>query len=376
MSEAGILNEVIAKSPNRRGFVRKLGLASAALGATAVTSKVAQAQSAGSGPPDVDILNFALNLEYLESEFYNIASTGLSIDQLGVDISGSGNLGISTGGHAVPFVTPAIQSLAVELAKTELEHVDLIRQTIFSLGGSPVARPPINLNALSFGFANENDFLVLARAFEEVGVSAYSGAAPLIANSSVLGASARILAVEAEHAGCIRWIISQRGLTTTAVDAADLLPPPSGTTYAAINSQGLTPVRTPGQVLYVVYGGSANATTGGFFTMGVNGNIKTSAAVAATIDGATLTLSPNPIHVSSPGTPGTTTVTWNAPSAQAVEVRVGGPNGALFAYGQNSGSASTAAWVVDGTMFYLQDANKAMTEAGTLAMVVAHVVTP
>ena len=68
MNNKGLLQEVIEKAPNRRSFLTKVGIAGAALG---VAQGVGLAQSS-SGPSDADILNFALNLEYLEAEFYNI----------------------------------------------------------------------------------------------------------------------------------------------------------------------------------------------------------------------------------------------------------------------------------------------------------------
>jgi hypothetical protein len=72
-------------------------------------------------------------------------------------------------------------------------------------------------------------------------------------------------------------------------------------------------------------------------------------------------------------TVGKTTVHWNVPSVTAIEVRVGGPGGALFAAGTNSGSAETGVWVSDGTVFFLQDASGSDTidPSHTLAFAVA-----
>jgi hypothetical protein len=82
-----ILDEVIAAAPDRRRFLQKIAIAGAAVTASS-TIPFAKAQSPA--PSDADILNFALNLEYLEAEFYTVATTGKTIDQLGIAVDGSG----------------------------------------------------------------------------------------------------------------------------------------------------------------------------------------------------------------------------------------------------------------------------------------------
>ncbi len=59
-----------------------------------------------------------------------------------------------------------------------------------ALGSAAISEPAINLNALGFGFGSQNDFLKLARIFEDIGVSAYAGAAPLL-SSAVVGTAAK-----------------------------------------------------------------------------------------------------------------------------------------------------------------------------------------
>jgi hypothetical protein len=83
-----------------------------------------------------------------------------------------------------------------------------------------------------------------------------------------------------------------------------------------------------------------------------------------------LTASPNPIVVPVGTLSGTTTIQWNAPAAQTVEIHIGGPAGILFAGGGGSGSAQTGSWVTDGMQFYLQDTSggKALTADNTLAL--------
>ena len=276
MANGHILEEAIAAASNRRRFLSKIAVASA--GAAALGAGLMEGQT--SAPTDADILNFALNLEYLEAEFYTVATTGQTIDQMGVTISGSGNQGAATGGSMVDFSNSLFPTAAIanQIAADERSHVTLIQQALTAAGAQPIAQPAINLNALGIGFASVAQFLTLARAFEDVGVTAYAGAAPLISSKTVLGYAAQILGTEAEHASNIRLQVAQLGVSTTLLDGVDVLPPPSGQNYFSVDSTGLVQTRTPGQVLYIVYGFMANVTSGGFFPNGVNGTINTSSA--------------------------------------------------------------------------------------------------
>lgn len=219
------------------------------------------------GPSDNDILNFALNLEYLEAEFYTYATTGAGIDALGIGTSGSGTAGATTGGVQTVFSDPTIQNIANEIASDERDHVTFLRT---ALGGNRVAKPAINLAALG-DFSTQAVFLVLARAFEDVGVSAYGGAARFLDNDDLLEAAARILAAEALHTGNIRLLVAQQGLTTAPLDAKDIIPPPSGTQYFSLTTNSLSVIRTTREVLDIVYGGPG--VSGGFFPNGMNGAI-------------------------------------------------------------------------------------------------------
>jgi hypothetical protein len=277
MAKGRFLEGVIAEAPNRRRFLSKIAVASA--GAAAIGAGLMEGQTTAP-PTDADILNFALNLEYLEAEFYTVATTGKTIDQLGIGITGSGNQGAATGGKMVNMTNGSFptSAIAMEIASDERSHVTLIRQALTAAGAQPIAQPVINLDALGIGFGSLAEFLTLARAFEDVGVTAYAGAAPLISSKAVLGYAARILAAEAEHVSNIRLQVAQLGIPTSLLDGVDILPPPSGQNYFSLNSVGLAQTRTPGQVLYIVYGSMANATSGGFFPNGVNGTINMSSA--------------------------------------------------------------------------------------------------
>jgi hypothetical protein len=283
MSKKNLISDVLAESPNRRSLLKTFGIASAAAGAVFATGEKLQAQT--SSLTAVDVLQFALNLEYLESEFYTTATMGKTIDEVGIGITGSGNTGPTTGWNQVNFSNNLVFTgqIAMQIGQDERDHVTLIRSALQAAGVMPIAKPAINLGALGIGFANMLQFLTLARIFEDIGVTAYGGAAglPFFASSPYIGTAARILAVEAEHVGNIRLQVARLNIASPTLDGVDIPPPPSGTDFiSADNTTGLSAIRTPGQVLYLAYGNQANATSGGFFPAGVNGNINMSSAGA------------------------------------------------------------------------------------------------
>ena len=293
----------------RRQLLTRSGLSAAAFGAAAAlglgTLKKANADALtdlGFRPnikpgatSDYNILNFALNLEYLEAEFYLRAMTGVGLSA--ADTSGVGTTGTVTGGSAVPFATPAIAQYANEIASDELAHVRFLRT---ALGGLAVAQPTIDLStsfttaAVAAGliqpgatfnpFANEINFLLGSYIFEDVGVTAYHGAASLIQNKAYLDAAAGILAIEAYHAATVRTLLLQLGQAPATAKISALRAAASG----ADDDQGVTLggvpnislgdgnaiafSRTTAQVLNVVYLGGASGGYG-FFPAGLNGAI-------------------------------------------------------------------------------------------------------
>ena len=304
---------------DRRAFFTA-ALGAAAVGTAFAYSDPAKAQAAVT---DADILNFALNLEYLEAQFYLYAVNGTGLPAA-LTAAGSGTAGGTvTGGARVDFTSdPNVGAYAREIAADEQAHVQFLRT---ALGSAAVAMPNINISGAANGpftaaaraagvvgatetfdpYANPNNFLLGAFIFEDVGVTAYKGAAPLITNKTFLEAAAGILAVEAYHAAIVRTTLYAKGIPalidateriSNARDALDgspaedrirgigpdsdqgIAPSGSGNTLtsniAPLNVNGLAYSRTPGQVLNIVYLNAATTAMGGFFPNGVTGSIR------------------------------------------------------------------------------------------------------
>jgi hypothetical protein len=303
------LDRRVERRNSRRDMIAALAVGGFAL---AATSKAA----AQATVTDADILNFALNLEYLEAQFYVFAvnGTGLPASSLG----GTGTRGNVRGGRQVNFTDPVVRQYAKEIAIDEAAHVNFLRA---ALGAAAVAQPEIDIGstptsafsnaARSAGligagqafdpYASDENFLLGAYIFEDVGVTAYKGASPLITNKTFLEAAAGILAVEAYHAGLVRTVLYAKGVQTPSLrtsadaisDARDGLdgasdldqgisPIGTGVTRQSnivpLDANGIAFSRTAGQVLNIVYLDRRAVTAGGFFPNGVNGTIRTSAA--------------------------------------------------------------------------------------------------
>lgn len=306
LSSNSLLQENFSAPVTRRSALKKLGLGALGVGSLGLLNNTAEAafsKSAAADPTDLAVLNFALNLEYLEAEYYSYAVSGRGIESFGLGVTGAGTAGSTTvkANAQVPFVTAAIQQYAAEIAIDERNHVTFLRNVITAAGSTPAARPAINLResfaaaAMAAGlgagfdpFANETAFLLGSFVFEDVGVTAYKGGAPLISNKVYLEAAAGILGVEAYHAGIIRTLLFQGGAATR--NAAQALSDLRDAAGGAEQDQGvvdgsgnanLVPTdansiaysRSTRQVLNIVYLGK-DAPNGGFFPNGLNGAIK------------------------------------------------------------------------------------------------------
>lgn len=291
-NSSNLFKKIATNRSNRRRFMGQAGLAGlAALGAGHLSTTPTAAQTIAN---DNDILNFALHLEYLEAEFYLRAALGRGLAD--ADTTGTGTRGAVTGGSQVTFASEAIRQYALEIAADEEAHVRFLRS---ALGAAANARPAIDIQnsftaaataaglPLPFNpYADENSFLLGAFIFEDVGVTAYKGAARSITNKDILEAAAGLLAVEAYHASQIRTVLFARGLRAPVLQISNARDSLDGTTdldqgitdattrlanIVPTDANGLAFSRTPRQVLNIVFLNPDNvALSGGFFPSGIN----------------------------------------------------------------------------------------------------------
>ena len=330
MDTSDLTLELLQKRANelgkRRLFFRNAGAMSVGLlggtllgacggsdnnGANAQTAPVATKQDI-----DVDILNFALNLEYLEASFYQYAVFGRGLP---VNLTtGTGAQGFVTAGQQVTFTDPVVAAYAKEIAQDEIAHVAFLRS---ALGSAAVALPTIDIGGtdpngafstaaraaglvgpgVAFNpYASDEAFLLGAFIFEDVGVTAYKGASPLITNATYLEAAAGILAAEAYHAGLVRTVLYSKGMETPSLISSalaisnlrDMLDnsvdddqgiagaDSSISNIVPLDANGIAFSRSVGDVLNIVYGSASAVNRGLFFPAGVNGTFNTSTAFA------------------------------------------------------------------------------------------------
>ena len=284
-------HEDVVGDPSRR-FGMKAGLAAAAALA-AGTAAVGPAEAQIQTVTDADILNFALNLEYLESEYYLRGTTGAGLTA--AETTGVGALGAVTGGRQVNFTDTAIQQMLVEITTQERGHTNFVRG---ALGSAAIARPSINFtdafNAMGVAagigpfdpFASQTNFILGGLLFCETGQTAYKGSARFIQNKNILDSAAGLQAVEAYQSATLKLLTYQAGAQAIAnYNAAAALKNRlgGGTGDQPVIMNGvinITPTdgnsiafgRTPAQVLGIVYEGGA-ANNYGYFPNRVNGRI-------------------------------------------------------------------------------------------------------
>ena len=173
------LDKIQFEAINRSSFLMKGVLAAGATyGAFAAGPilRKAFAQSGGS-EGDIEILNFALTLEYLEAAFYEQAQKEAKLSS-------------------------EVADLAKLVGDHELEHVDGLTQAIEDLGGKPVKAPKVDFGD---AFSSEDTFLQTGIVFEDLGVSAYNGAGPAIESKELLAVAGQIVQIEGRHAAAVRF---------------------------------------------------------------------------------------------------------------------------------------------------------------------------
>jgi rubrerythrin len=174
----GGLGAVEVEPINRSALLVRGALAAGALyGSWSVSPLVRRAFAAQGSMNDVDILNFALTLEYLEAAFYSEAA------------------------KQVPGLSGELAGYVKAFGAEEQDHVDALSGAIKDLGGKPVEAPGVDFGD---AFSSTDSFLELAITFEDTGVSAYNGAAPMIDSKDLLAVAGSIVQVEARHAAAVR----------------------------------------------------------------------------------------------------------------------------------------------------------------------------
>lgn len=245
---------------------------------------------------DEDIFRFALNLEYMEAEYYLRGTTGKGIEDSDV----GSKPGDVVGGKKVSFETPALGEFMREVAENELAHVRFYRKT---LGSNAVDRPAIDFDAgfaavakaAGLGadfdpFGNQMNFVLGGMLFEDVGVTAYAGAATVLKNKEFLAAAAGILAVEAYHMGMARSTLYRMGekawkAANAVSDARDKIDGPDDkdqgirvdgkANFVPSTPDAIAFTRTPQEVLRIVYlTDQSGVSKGGFYPNGMNGTLK------------------------------------------------------------------------------------------------------
>lgn len=240
-------------STTRREALRKAGrlganVALAALPFYASAKRVMAKNYGARFETDIEILNYALTLEYLEYFFYLRAVGGLLNAGTDDEVEVPAELTISD---------PAALALFQSIRDNEAAHVGVLAETITSLEGTPVS---YTLEDFTFELApgvsvydSYEDFLLLSQAFEDTGVRAYKGQAADISSPAVLTAALQIHSVEARHAAAVRRLRGNQGwIPFSQPDAPGPIQPvyagEDNVTQGGVNLVSALPAYTPEQI--------------------------------------------------------------------------------------------------------------------------------
>ena len=304
----------------RREFFR------AALGAAAVTaagaSALAIATSASAATIlDNDMLRYLVQLDYLAGQFFSFATTGAGLPAALLTGQATGETpGSATGARQVTFTDPVVEKYAAEISSDLTANVTWLRAQLGAEG--VVAQPAIDLGTAATGafskfaqaasivgagvsfdpYSSDENFLLAAFMFEDVLVTAYIDAVHNIVDKAILAGISGILATHSHHAAVIRALLYAKGVATPALrtkadaisavrDSIDGVPDIDDHGISPVTISGnivsnIVPVapngsiigRTAGTVLNILYLSSTATNSGGFFTAGLNGAIKSSSA--------------------------------------------------------------------------------------------------
>jgi rubrerythrin len=219
LQPAGIVERLVRDDSDRKRFLKMAGSAGAAsFGAfvlaacgssskkstTATTAASATTTAANTGSSgntgDVSILNYALTLEYLETEFYSkVIAAGL--------------------------FNGAVGALLKEFGAQEESHVTALKAAVTSLGGTPVTKPEDK-----FPITTAAKVAELAYTVENLGASAYLGQAANIQSPQVLASALAIHTVEARHAATLGTLVKK----SVTPDGAFAKPADMSTVLAAV----------------------------------------------------------------------------------------------------------------------------------------------
>jgi hypothetical protein len=303
-ASVGKLKKIAAgRALNRRHFMAALGMTGAAAGAGMLsgcsTSNSVAVTTATTA--QTDLLNFALNLKFLQATFYSFIVKGTDLTGSAVTNSGA----VTNAPAALTFTgsnAAQITDMLNEIYYDEKNHVSTL---ISLLSSSVVFRPAINLGA--FGTITATNALSIARLLEDVAVTVYANLVPSLSSSDITVLS-QIIGADSNHAGILRLTALQNPTIAANIlaDSQDVLPFDSGsataiaasgstasggffatagaTTATTTTPAGFAFLRTTSQALAVLYGtvasgsttvtlASSGTTSGGFFPGGVNGNI-------------------------------------------------------------------------------------------------------
>ncbi len=159
------------------------------------------------GSNDVGILNYAYALEQLEAAFYTYVAA-----------------------NPYTSITPAEQSYFNDIRDHEIAHREFFKK---ALGSSAIVALTPDFSSITF--SSRDSVLGTAKAFEDLGVSAYNGAGQLLTDPTNLTIAGKIVSVEARHAAAIRDLISNGSFADSTV----------------VDAKGLDVVRTPAEVLAI-----------------------------------------------------------------------------------------------------------------------------